>query len=103
MFKKLQFLILLLLSASVTWAQQIEGVVKDSQDQPVIGATVVVKGTKIFAVTDVDGQFNFTPPKEFPFSIRISSTGFRHQDIQFFELLDEALEITLADANVLSE
>ena len=103
MAKKLQFLILLLFSASVTWAQQIEGVVRDSQDQPVIGATVVVKGTKIFAVTDVDGQFNFTPPKEFPFSIRISSTGFRHQDIQFFELLDEPLEITLADANVLSE
>jgi iron complex outermembrane recepter protein len=103
MIQKLQFVIPLMLWGNLVFAQNIAGVVKDGQGVPIVGATVVVKGAKIYAVSDIDGHFNFAPPKEFPFSIRISSTGYIAQDIQVFELIEEELEITLSDDNVLSE
>ena len=92
-----------LLLATVAYSQEVTGVVKDANDVPVVGATIVVKDNPIYAVTDVDGQFAITSPKNLPFSIRISSTGFKPKDIQIFELLDEPLEVTLIDDNVLSE
>lgn len=92
-----------MLAANLALAQNVTGVVKDSNDAPIVGATVVVKGSKIYTVTDINGQFSFVPPKDFPFSIRISSTGYKPLDIQIFELIDEPLELNLADENVLSE
>ena len=103
MLQKLQIILLFVFGANVTYAQNISGVVTDGQAQPIVGATVVVKGTKIYAVTDIDGNFTFTPPKQFPFSITISSTGYKPQNVEIFELIEEPLEITLSDANVLSE
>jgi iron complex outermembrane receptor protein len=103
MIKNLQFILPFVLWANLAFAQNISGLVTDGQGAPIVGATVVVKTTKIYAVTDVDGNFSFAPPKHFPFSIRISSTGYKPQDIEFFELIDEPLEIILSDDNVLSE
>src|SRR5688500_5428655 len=103
MNKKLQFIMPLVLWANFALAQSVEGVITDRNGEPIIGATVVVKGSKIYAVTDIDGKFSFNPPATFPFSARISSTGFKVQDVQFFELPEELLKITLNDDNVLSE
>lgn len=103
MHKKLPILLPLILWANIVFAQNVEGIVTDSNGDPIIGATVVVKGTKIFAVTDVDGHFSFAAPNDLPFSVRISSTGFKPEDVQFFELLEDPLEIILNDDNVLSE
>jgi iron complex outermembrane receptor protein len=98
----------LLLFSALIWAQaalgqNVTGVVTDQRNEPVVGATVVVKGTKIFTVTDIDGKFEFAPPKDFPFSITISSTGFKPQHIEVFELMDEPFAIQLNDDNLLSE
>jgi iron complex outermembrane recepter protein len=103
MLRKLKFIIPLLLWANAAFTQNVEGVINDSNGEPIIGATVVVKGSKIYAVTDLEGKFSFAPPKTLPFSVRISSTGFKPQDVQFFELTEEPLEITLNDDNILSE
>lgn len=40
----------------------IQGVVLDETGAPVIGATVVVKGTKTVTVTDIDGNFSLKAP-----------------------------------------
>ena len=77
MTRKLQFFMLIMLGASFALAQNVTGVVKDNQDAPVVGATVVVKGSKIYTVTDIDGKFSFSAPKDLPFSIRINSTGYK--------------------------
>src|SRR5688500_17237972 len=103
MIHKLPFFLMLILAAGAAHAQQVEGIVTDNNGDPVIGATAVVKGTKIYAITDLDGRFTFSAPKEFPFFVRISSTGFKPQDIQVFELTGEVFEISLSDDNVLSE
>jgi iron complex outermembrane recepter protein len=104
MIRKLQFILAILAGATLASAQStVVGVVKDNNAAPVVGATVQVKGTDLYALTDSNGQFNLTPPKEVPFTIRISFTGYTTQDIQIFELSDESLEVTLADDNLLSE
>lgn len=42
---------------------EISGVVKDGTGEPVIGVTVVVKGTQIGTTTDIDGKFKLKVPK----------------------------------------
>lgn len=99
----LSFLSLLLWANAALAQNNVTGVVRDNNDAPIVGATVIVKGTNIYAVTDASGQFSFAPPRELPFSIRINSPGFGQKDIQVFELPEEPLEITLVDDNLLSE
>ncbi len=42
------------------WAQDIRGMVVDSKTQePLVGATVQVKGTSLGVATDIDGKFHF--------------------------------------------
>ena len=59
MNRKLAFSLLLGAFAVSSWAQQavtVKGTVKDAENNPVIGATVVVKGTTIGTTTDIDGN-----------------------------------------------
>lgn len=102
MTKKIPLVILFAIS-TIAYAQNISGVVTDGQGTPVVGATAVVKGTKIYAVTDINGEFSFASPKDFPFSVQITSTGFKPQNIQIFELPEEPLEISLIDDGLLDE
>lgn len=60
--KKISILFVLLLSITHIYAQQlnIKGtVVEKSNQEPIIGASVVIKGTTNGTITDVDGQFQF--------------------------------------------
>src|SRR5689334_3453537 len=104
MIKRLQITLAIILSATALSAQSVvTGVVKDSKESPVAGATVQVKGQNLYAVTDANGQFSLTPPTQVPFSIKVSLTGYATQEIEIFELSDESLEVTLSDDNLLSE
>ncbi|MCM1050820.1 MAG: carboxypeptidase-like regulatory domain-containing protein [Paenibacillus sp.] len=43
----------------------VSGTVIDETGEPVIGATVMVKGTKIGTATDIDGRYSLnTPPQQ---------------------------------------
>ena len=75
-------LVLLLVAATmsvVSYAQSISGNVKDAMGEPVIGATVMEKGTRNGAVTDMDG--NFTIKMTTGKQIEISSIGLKSQTI----------------------
>ena len=56
----------LLMGMSAAWAQntKVTGHVVDENGEPVIGASVVVKGTTIGTVTDMDGNFTLEVPDE---------------------------------------
>lgn len=41
---------------------KVKGVVKDSQGEPIIGATVTIPGTSAAAITDIDGNFEIEVP-----------------------------------------
>lgn len=66
MNKKLAFSCLLGAFALSGWAQQtmtVKGTVKDAENNPVIGATVLVKGTTQGTTTDIDGNYTLTVPQ----------------------------------------
>ncbi len=93
-----------MVGATISSAQSVvTGAVTDSQGSPLAGATVQVKGTNLYTVTDSNGKFNLTPPNEIPFFVRISLTGYATQEIQIFELSNESLDIALSNDNLLSE
>jgi iron complex outermembrane receptor protein len=97
----LLFIIPILLLAGTAYAQGIiEGVVKDGDGAPVVGATVAIKGTSIHSVTDVNGSFSIKA-QEVPFSLQIRLIGYKAQDIEIYELSEEPLEITLIDDSLL--
>ena len=67
-FTKKMFLIVMLLGISLfTFAQsKVTGTVVDTSGQPIIGASVLVKGAKTGVITDLNGQFTITPPTKIP-------------------------------------
>ncbi len=61
--KKLFTLLLLVTATLAVYAQkEVSGVVEDEQGQPVIGASVIAKGTTIGTATDIDGKFKMDVP-----------------------------------------
>lgn len=73
MNRKLAIPLLLSAFALSGWAQQgntVKGQVKDSSGNPVIGATVVIKGTTVGTTTDLDGNYaiEVSPGQELEFS-----------------------------------
>lgn len=79
-------LLLIFLSAFVSqlvFAQQtITGTVKDGNDVAILGATIVVKGTTIKAVSDVDGAFTLQIQNPPPYTLSVSSVGYRTREVQ---------------------
>jgi TonB-dependent starch-binding outer membrane protein SusC len=94
----------LIISTSIALAQEnVKGIVKDDSGTPVPGATVNVKGTSNFAVTDVNGQFALASNKELPFSVQVNLVGYKPQEVEIYELVDEPLEVVLKTDNLLDE
>ena len=58
----------------------VKGVVKDSNGEPLLGVNVLVKGTTIGAVTDIDGNFSFEAPADC--TLVISYIGFESQEVK---------------------
>ena len=57
-------------AASAQQKVTLSGVVTDAADkQPVIGATVVIEGTKTGAVTDIDGKYSIQLPADAVISV----------------------------------
>lgn len=80
--------------------KKIEGTVKDTSGEPVIGATVIVKGTTNGTVTDFDGNFSLTA--EDGATLEISYIGY--QSHQLKAVSGKLLTVTLKeDAEVLDE
>jgi TonB-dependent starch-binding outer membrane protein SusC len=90
-------------SVSVFAQEHLKGIVKDDSGTPVPGATVNIKGTSNAAVTDVSGQFVLTSAKEFPFSLQVNLVGYKPQEVEIYELLEEPLEVVLKTDGLLDE
>jgi len=101
--RKSLLLSILTFTFGVAMAQEpIKGVLKDSRGESVVGATVVIKGTSIYAVTGVSGEFSIASPKELPFTILINSVGYKAQEVEVYEIPDASFELVLNDDNLLS-
>lgn len=61
-------------------ARQIKGVVYDDQGEPLIGATVMIKGTKNGIATDIDGNFKLTTTEKNPV-LQVSYVGCKSEEV----------------------
>lgn len=78
--KLTMFLALFIIGIGIVTAQtQVRGTVVDETGQPVIGATIQIKGTSQGTVTDVDGRFNLSAPANG--TLVISYVGTQTQEV----------------------
>ena len=104
MKKFLISLILIIGLANFSFTQNIvEGLVIDSENAPVVAATVVVKGTNVFTVTNVDGTFKFDTKQAPPYVLQISSVGLIPREIEVNQIQNKPLRIVLLSNNTFEE
>jgi len=65
-----------------TLSAQIGGQVIDDDDETVIGASILVKNTKIGTVTDIDGNFKIAYSGAYPVILVINYIGFTTKEVQ---------------------
>lgn len=77
MKKQLLFILLLFSSTISLWAVKVEGVVFDEKKEPIIGATIIVKETKVGTITDINGKFKIEVEDISKSSLVISYLGYK--------------------------
>ena len=87
--KKILISIILFFSFSLVFAQQkqIKGKIMDDTNSPVMGATILVKGTTKGTVTDINGDFKLTVGPEAK-TLVCSYVGMRTKEIPLLEATD---------------
>ncbi|MBQ2403676.1 MAG: SusC/RagA family TonB-linked outer membrane protein, partial [Prevotella sp.] len=80
--KRLCMLTMLSVFCLVSFAQSsVTGIVKDKTGEPIVGASILIKGTSTGTVTDING--NFTIQKANPSDVLvISSIGYANQNVK---------------------
>ena len=92
---KLISLISMLCFAIPSIANNVEGVVKDEQNEPIIGASIVLKSNKsVGTITNLDGQYTILVPDVKEETLIISYIGYktRHIPLKGRTILDVKLE-----------
>src|SRR5574344_474069 len=103
--KRKLMLLLTLLVMSIGWAtaqtSKVSGVVTAEEDGlPVVGASVLVKGTTVGTVTDIDGKFNLTNVPSSAKTLVVSYIGMKSQELAIKQNMSIVLK---GDAAVLEE
>ncbi len=100
--RKVLVVFALLLFTGTIWAQNIKvsGVVIDDKGQPVIGASVLVQGTRTGVAADLDGKFVLNVPGNAV--LEVSAIGYEKQTIQVRNRTSIRIELR-EDALILEE
>ena len=75
-------------------------VISEEDGLPVVGASILVKGTTVGTVTDMDGKFTLTNIPSSAKTLMISFIGLRTQEVQIKSTLSISLK---ADSEMLDE
>ncbi len=70
-------------SALPQTALDLQGTVKDKEDNPLPGVSVFIKGTTIGVATDVDGKFKMQLPEMENMVLVFSFTGMKKQEVKY--------------------
>lgn len=93
----------LLFSGFVAAQTEIKGKVEDSSGQPLIGATVVIRGSNIYTVTDEAGEFSLRSTTALPNRLQINFVGFREHLLDITSPSSGPLSIRLEEDMELAE
>lgn len=104
MRKIFQLILPILFGAHLGYAQHaLQGVVKDTQGLPLIGASVVIKGTNTYALTDENGAFTLSPSQGYPLTLQVNFVGFTAFERQLASRPESSLEFVLKEDLELAE
>ncbi|MGB8195092.1 MAG: TonB-dependent receptor [Chitinophagaceae bacterium] len=98
-----QLLLLLIIFDTASAQSVLKGIVQDEKKIPVEAATVNIKGTKSFAVTDAKGQFTINLTQSLPLTLVVTSVGFSAAEAEITEIKDAPVAIVLFTNNELTE
>lgn len=98
--RKLLFLSFLLIGVLGFSQTVVKGKVLDQNNEPVLGANVVILGKAIGTVTDFDGNFTLETSEVPPFQLRISSIGYTEATVRVTET-NQTLDITISEAQTM--
>ncbi len=77
--------------------RRVEGVVMDESGETLIGATILVKGTTVGAVTDIDGRYSIEVP-DYGKELVVSYVGYNSIEL---EITSNKIDIVLGDQGML--
>lgn len=101
------FLLALLLAfwsgATVYGQTVVSGTVSDESNEPVPGATIVIKGSNVFAVSDENGDFELKHQSSYPLTIQVNSVGFEVRELVLSQAPSAKLAIQLEGDILLNE
>jgi len=102
MKKTLLSFIAMLLSLQLAFAQrQVTGTIRGSDNnEPLIGASVLVSGTNIGVITNIDGKFSISVPENSSM-LQISFVGYTSQEVSVKDVND--VQVALTPGKELSE
>lgn len=95
--------ILTVLTFSISFGQNIEGVVKTTENTPLEAANVVIKGTTSNTITDSSGKFVIDTKGKLPFTILVQYVGYKTTEIEIDDLPATPLQVVLKEENELVE
>ncbi len=100
--KKLSLVIMVLIFAmgSILAQRTITGTITDDAGDALIGANLLVKGTQVGAVTDLDGNYNLEVPEGSNILV-VSYTGYETREIELGA--SNVLDVTMSEGVMLTE
>ncbi len=79
-----------ILISSQLYSQSVSGYILDQQTgEPIVGASVGIKGTKIAGSTDFDGKFELNTNQQAPFTLVVSFLGYAPSETEVKSLSDK--------------
>lgn len=95
--------ILFFLTFSISFAQNIEGVVTTSENVPLEAVNVVIKGTTTSAVTDNSGKFIIDSKGRLPITLLVQYVGYTTSEIEVTSIPVNPIQVLLKEENELIE
>ncbi|WKN44503.1 TonB-dependent receptor [Tunicatimonas pelagia] len=98
-------LLILFLSSTAVFAQSttISGQVLDaSNNEPLVGVNILVKGKVVGTVTNTEGNFSLVVHDPPPFALVVSSVGYEAQEVEITQPTDN-LSISLSEQTMLGQ
>jgi len=96
--KYISTLLIVILSFSLYSQRSISGTVTDSYNEPLIGANIFVKGTKIGSLTNIDGTYTVDVPDTTQFLI-YTYVGFYEQSVMLKS--SDTIDVTMEEGEII--
>lgn len=95
--------LLILITSTLFGQTEVEGIIKDKNNQPLELANVILKGTKYNAITDANGKFTIDTRERLPFTLIVQYVGHQTAEVRFTNLPSSPIEILLKSENQLND